>query len=52
MKKIFFVGLVALACLGVARCGAWMRSMDAQAFESCRKIHSDDQCAAWIGRGY
>lgn len=52
MKKLFLIGLVALACLGVARCNEWEREQDARALESCAAVHSRAQCEAWAGRGY
>ena len=52
MKNMLVIGLVALACFGVARCNAWMKESEARALESCAAVHSREQCEAWAARGY
>lgn len=53
MKNMtLIVALVVAFCGLVTKCAEAMQKMDAESFESCRMIHSDEQCRAWIARGY
>ena len=53
MKSILVVILVVLCCGWLCtRCARWSAEKEAQALESCKIVHSAEQCEAWAGRGY
>lgn len=53
MKNIFLI-LAIVLCLagGLTQCAKWQAENDKKALESCKMIHSDAQCNAWMIRGY
>ena len=53
MKNIFLcVALVLCLAGGLTKIAEWQAENDKKALESCKMINSDEQCRAWIGRGY
>lgn len=53
MKNILVIVALVLCVAGcVSKCAKWQAENDQKALESCKMIHSDEQCRAWIGRGY
>jgi len=53
MKNILLVAFVVIVCFwGCAKCCAWSAKKEAEALESCKLVHSSEQCEAWAARGY